>query len=173
MEIERKFLVNIEFIDFDLNKYELEKIEQYYISLTPEVRFRKIMGKETKCFLTVKGEGDMIRKEVESPIDEILFEKMKECMIGNLISKKRYLIKLDNRLNCELDIYEERLKGLATAEIEFESEEMANKIGKNLPKWFGKEVTWNKAYKNKMLSQKDLSICHKNINSHMSSKWSE
>lgn len=155
MEIERKFLVDTQLIDFEINNCELKKIEQYYIALIPEVRFRKIIAEETEYFLTVKGEGTLVRSEVESPINETLFEKMKECIIGHLISKKRYVVKLNDCLNCELDIYEGRLEGLVTVEIEFKNEKMAKKIGKSLPKWFGKEITGDKKYKNKILSQED------------------
>jgi len=45
---------------------------------------------------------------------------------GILITKKRYLIPLSEKLTIELDIFEDALAPLVLAEVEFTSEEEAN-----------------------------------------------
>ena len=86
-EIERKFLVK-EFPDY-LWKYESVNIEQYYISINPEIRIRKI---DEKHFLTFKTEGDLERKEMEIPITEFQFHNLKDIALFEGIHKSRCLI---------------------------------------------------------------------------------
>ena len=50
----------------------------------------------------------------------------------------------------EIDKYCSRLDGLIVAEVEFETEEEANLFA--LPEWFGREVTYDKRFKNKNLA---------------------
>lgn len=153
MEIEKKYFVNEKILSVDLNKYPSKKIEQYYISLNPEIRFRKSVSKNIKYYMTVKSDGTLVRKEVECEIDEKLFESMKECKIGYAIIKTRYNINIINGLIAELDIFEGNLKGLKTVEIEFSNISELNNIDKKLPEWFDRDVTEEKIFKNKALSQ--------------------
>jgi len=140
MEIERKFLVD-KLPEMNINKYD--NIKQYYLSLDPEIRIR---NKNDKTYLmTVKSSGGMIRKETEFEITESIFKELIEVSIS-CVSKTRHYI---GRL--EFDIYF-NIKDLMTVEIEFDSEKEANEF---IPlDWFGKEVTYDKRYKNKNLAIK-------------------
>ena len=51
----------------------------------------------------------------------------------------------------ELDIYYGELEGLITVETEFKSEKEANEF--IVPNWYGKEITYDKRYKNKNLAR--------------------
>lgn len=143
MEIERKFL--IEKIP-DLTGCNCDEIKQGYFSINPEKRVRQ---KGNKFILTEKGEGDLIREEKEIEIDiktaKELFEKSKTY----IIEKTRYYIPYD-KYTIELDIYKGRHAGLVVAEVEFENEEDARNF--KAPNWFGKEITYDKSYKNMMLA---------------------
>ena len=71
---------------------------------------------------------------------------------GIVITKKRYVIPLDTEnLKAELDIFEGRHEGLRIVEVEFESEEQANRFAP--PAWFGEDVTFDGRYHNSHLSQ--------------------
>ena len=167
MEIERKFLVNEEALlsSINLKNYIGNRLEQAYLSTKDaEIRIRKIeyptsvilggikhVSINSKCFMTIKSKGDLSREEVEF---ELLISKYRDLIenkmyIGNIISKLRYEIPLENNLIAELDIYGKELFGLVIVEVEFETEEDANSFDK--PIWFGEEVTNNKKYKNKNL----------------------
>ena len=53
-------------------------------------------------------------------------------------------------LSIELDVYQERLDGLMTAEVEFASEDESRAYSP--PSWFGADVTADSRYKNKNLA---------------------
>ena len=145
MEIERKYI--IEKIDVDLSGCEYKELEQYYISYSPVIRIRRI-GKS--FMLTVKGKGHMAREEFELELSgEEFGELLKKAESGAVI-KRRYYIEYENH-TIELDIYRERLAGLITAEVEFDSMEEAMRF--TPPKWFAMEVTHDKRYKNASLSR--------------------
>ena len=66
-----------------------------------------------------------------------------------IIEKTRYYIPFGEH-TIELDVYEGRHKGLVVAEVKFENEEDAHNF--KAPNWFGKEITYDKSYKNMMLA---------------------
>ena len=70
---------------------------------------------------------------------------------GRLIKKKRYMIPLDCGLTAELDVFEEHLAPLILVEVEFPTEEEANRFVP--PDWFAEDVTFTKQYHNSVLSQ--------------------
>ncbi|MDE6739617.1 MAG: adenylate cyclase, partial [Lachnospiraceae bacterium] len=87
---------------------------------------------------------------------------------GNVISKKRYVIPIDNptfvsdcigsidqiSLCVELDIFEAPFAPLVIAEVEFPSEETANAF---IPlDWFDQDVTNDPSYHNSNLSRRTL-----------------
>lgn len=144
MEIERKFLIDKL---PKLDGYKSDVIAQAYISINPEVRVRK---KGEKYFHTEKGEGAMVRSEHEWEIDEREYLDGVSKSEGRIIEKKRYYIPYQN-YTIELDIYEGRHTGLIVCEVEFASESEANDFV--APKWFGKEITQDVAFRNKMLAQ--------------------
>lgn len=145
MEIERKFLVN-EIPSLSGLRYS--KITQGYISFSPETRIRKM---DDKYYLTKKGEGMVVREEIENEVLKSEGEKYFEQVISNLIIKTRYYIPYDKH-TIELDIYEGIFKGLIVAEVEFESLDEANLF--TPPTWFGEDISNNIEYRNKILATK-------------------
>lgn len=152
MEIERKFLLNC--LPLNIDKFDWCEIEQAYISYDPEIRIRR---KNCSYYLTKKGNGELIRTEIEKEIDDqmyyLLLDYYKE---NNVIKKKRYYVPLSAKLTAEVDIYEEQLEGLNIVEVEFDTEEEAETFV--VPNWFGEEVTYIKEYKNANLSKKSKHV---------------
>ena len=143
MEIERKFLVR-ELPD--LSGVRFSEIKQGYFSIKPERRVRKM---DNIYLLTEKGEGDMVREEIEREIDEKTALEYFAQSKTYIIEKKRYFLNYGN-FTIELDIYEGRHKGLIVAEVEFENEREA--LDFVPPSWFGEDITKNKSYKNMVLA---------------------
>ncbi len=146
LEIERKFLVK--YLPPDLDSYENHTIVQSYVSTDPTIRIRQL---DESYILTVKGGGLIKRVEYELPITKEQFERLRLKTEGNTISKRRYIIPLDNGLKAELDIYYEDLSGFVNVEVEFPDEKTA--ILFTPPDWFGQEVTQDKRYSNSSLSK--------------------
>lgn len=145
MEIEKKFLVTN--IDFNLDNYNYDNITQGYISTSPVIRIRQ---KSNTFFLTCKSKGLLVRDEFEIEITKDEYLKLMDKIDNYLITKRRYYIPYKN-LNIELDVFENQLKGLVIAEVEFSSIEEANSFIS--PNWFGIDVTNDKKYHNNYLSE--------------------
>lgn len=144
MEIERKFLINE--MPVGLGEFEHKKIKQGYFSINPEKRVR-LLGNE--YILTEKGEGDLVREEHETVIDRETGERLFALCQTYVIEKTRYYIPYGEH-TVELDVYGGRHKGLIVAEVEFDSEEEA--LAFVPPEWFGRDITYDKSYKNMMLA---------------------
>lgn len=144
-EIEKKYLVN--YLP-NLDKYKSCFITQIYLSTNPEIRIRKM---DHKTYLTYKSNSTSKRKEIEFSIPNELYNKLSKIKNRSIIEKLRYFIPLDN-YTVEVDIYYGHLKGLVTAEVEFESIEMMNSF--IAPSWFGTDITEDKDFKNKNLALK-------------------
>lgn len=144
MEIERKFLVK----NFpDLSKaIKIKKLEQGYISTSPVIRIRR---SNNQFILTCKGKGLLAREEFELPLSEEEFLHLKKKTEHHTIVKTRYLYPFMHH-TIELDIFEEQLKGLVIAEVEFNSLEAANDF--TPPEWFGDDVTMDHRYQNSYLT---------------------
>ncbi len=157
MEIERKFLLNK--LPDNLESYTKHDLEQAYISTQPVIRIRKKSTPDfTKYILTVKSTGFMTRQEYELDIDESSYINLLKKAEGNIISKSRYIIPLENNLTLELDIFHGKFKGLVMGEIEFPDEESAKKY--TSPDYLSKEVTFDTRFHNSTMSnmsQKDIS----------------
>lgn len=146
-EIERKFLVK------KLPKAYKEcpsgLLMQGYVVIADdglEVRIRK-EGRE--AYLTVKGAGDLERKETEIRLSQKQLKTLWHLTKDRRIEKMRYKIRLDKKF-AYLDIYRGKLRGLKIVEVEFNSIKEANNFMP--PDWFGKEVTYDRWYKNKNLA---------------------
>ena len=141
MEIERKYLLK------ELPKletYENQKIEQAYLCTSPVVRVRR---EDEAYYMTYKGGGLMAREEYNLPLNKEAYEHLVKKADGNVISKTRYLIPLEwEGLVAEVDVFESPFAPLVMAEVEFESEEQANRF--TPPEWFGEEVTFDGRYHN-------------------------
>ncbi len=148
MEIERKYLIEEKNLPAGLDSYRSVLIEQGYLCRTPVVRIRR---QDDDYILTYKSGGMMAREEYNLPLGAEGYAHLKEKIDGKLISKRRYLIPLDDRLTIELDVFYEPCKGLLLAEVEFPDEASANSFCP--PAWFGKDVTFDGRYHNSFLSR--------------------
>ena len=151
MEIERKYLVKKL---PELHNYNFADFEQSYISTNPVIRLRSINHKD--YILTVKSKGYLAREEFELSLTEEQYLNLLLKIEGNVISKRRYFIPLENGLIAELDVYNKNLRNLFTVEVEFDTEEQAKSF--IAPDWFGEDITYNPAYKNSSLSKSNTKI---------------
>ncbi|MCD7818224.1 MAG: CYTH domain-containing protein [Lachnospiraceae bacterium] len=146
MEIERKYLVTT--LPPLLENYPFHQIQQAYLCTSPVVRIRR---QDDEYILTWKGKGLMVREEYNLPLTREAYEHLLPKADGNILTKKRYVIPLDDILKAELDIFEGKFSGLQMVEVEFPDEKAANSFVP--PEWFGQEVTFNPAYHNSFMSQ--------------------
>jgi len=146
MEIERKFLLD-KFPNLD--PIEEAIVCQGYISTDLEVRIRsKETDESTDYIITVKGDGDLSRKESNVYISEYIFMELKEIISKPLIHKTYKGYKLYNGLLLECVLVDSGMESeFMYAEVEFDSEEEALKFIP--PEFLGKEVTYDSAYKMK------------------------
>lgn len=155
IEIERKFLVDLNKVPYDFSKLDKKLIEQGYIIYTPEIRIRSVSGKE--FFMTIKGEKDnaSVRDELEFKISKEAFSKLMSRDDVKKISKTRYIIK-EGLNKYELDVFNGKLQGLACLEVEFENKEAADNF--IVPNWITKEVTNDLRYRNSSLAQNSIPV---------------
>ena len=151
MEIERKYLIDEKNLPADLESCRSVLIEQGYLCRKPVVRIRR---QDDDYILTYKSGGLMAREEYNLPLGAEGYAHLKEKIDGKLISKRRYLIPMENGLTIELDVFDTPYEGLFLAEVEFSSEEQALKY--TPPAWFGEDVTNSGKYHNSRLSQGNL-----------------
>ncbi len=160
MEIEKKY--TIKNLPANLENFPCKIIEQAYLNTSPVVRIRK---SNDSYYLTYKGSGLMAREEYNLLLDETSYQHLLKKADGNVISKKRYVIPVENpqfddsykplttpKLSIELDIFAPPFAPLVMAEVEFPSVEMANAFIP--PAWFDEDVTDNPAYHNSVMSCK-------------------
>jgi Uncharacterized protein conserved in bacteria len=160
MEIEKKY--TLKNLPNNLESYPCRLIEQAYLNTSPVVRIRK---SDDSYYLTYKGSGLMAREEYNLPLDETSYQHLLTKADGNIISKKRYVIPLENpqfnncyqaqnppQLFIELDVFAPPFAPLIMAEVEFPNIEMADAFIP--PEWFGQDVTNNPDYHNSVMSRK-------------------
>ena len=86
MEIERKFKLSA--FPQHLPLLQASQVEQGYLSVTPTVRIRsKCRDGVTDYRLCIKGKGTLVREEVELPLDEDKFFRLKNLLHGEMIRK--------------------------------------------------------------------------------------
>ena len=158
MEIERKFLPLMEQLPFHPEDFPCRRIEQGYLCTNPVVRIRR---DNDEYFLTYKSKGLLSREEYNLPLTPEGYAHLLTKADGRIITKKRYVIPLENNLKLELDIFEGDLAPLIIAEIEFPDEETARAY--QPPKWLGEDVTYSPLYHNSVLSSPDTDIPSLNI----------
>lgn len=155
MEIERKF--EIRYLPGELSEYSCKNIEQGYLCRKPVLRIRKsnedyILTYKMKLDPKGSGEGSpLVNDEVELPLTKEAFDHLIKKIEGNIISKKRYLIPLEDGLTAELDVFGGCLTGLIFAEVEFPDEKTAVEFIP--PDWFGKDLSADRRYSNYHLAQ--------------------
>jgi len=154
VEIERKFLVNID---------KLPKLEngvffkQGYIPSSPGNVVRIRTAGEI-AYITIKGKTEgysRLEYEYEIPVSDAE-EMLEQLCLKPIISKVRYKIKFAGKI-WELDIFDLDNKGLYLAEIELESEEESFEK----PEWIGREVSHLKEYRNRFLADHPYSTWEK------------
>ncbi|MBR8465091.1 CHAD domain-containing protein [Campylobacter sp. faydin G-140] len=156
LEIERKFLLKneniIEFLSNEGVSFKRLNILQFYtkISKNDEIRYRSESGKFIK---TIKFGSDLVREENESECDESEFKDALKNRIGSLITKNRYLFRINNN-PCNIDIFDGDLNGLCIFEVEFkdEAEAVYYQLPSFLLNFVAIDVTCDKRYKNKHIA---------------------
>ena len=123
MEIERKWLV--QGWPEGLAPEHVYTMEQSYLCVRPTVRIRREAesGGRTAHILCFKGQGGLVREEIELEIDEDIFARL-AAMIGQpLIRKERRDYRLPDGHVLEVNAVDpDAPTGFFYAEVEFESE---------------------------------------------------
>lgn len=148
LEIERKFLMK-EFPS-DLELIREVDIWQGYVSIEPEVRIHRAKDRNTgieNFRLTIKGDGMLTRTEIKTDIDTDFYRESLGLMSGEVIYKDYRSYRLGDYILEVCHVDPGRDSEFIYAEIEFESEEAANKFIK--PDFLGEEVTNDHQYKMK------------------------
>lgn len=154
MEIERKFLLNK--LPDHLECFECYTLEQAYIATNPVIRIRKKMWtaaegiQKSAYILTIKSGGLMVREEYEINITDEGYENLSKKAEGNVITKNRYIIPLEDELKLELDIFKGVFEGLIIGEVEFPDEDTAQKY--TPPEYISAEVTFDRRFSNSAMS---------------------
>jgi CYTH domain-containing protein len=150
MEIERKF--TIKKLPDNLDSYTCHIIEQAYLNTDPVIRVRR---QDEEYYMTYKGKGLMAREEYNLPLNKEAYYHLREKADGNIISKKRYVIPIEQTDLCvELDVFDKPFAPLIIAEVEFPDEETAEAF--QMLDWFSQDVTNDPAYHNSNLSKKQI-----------------
>ena len=151
LEIEKKWLIDINNIQYDLTEAKVYNIEQTYINFSPEIRVRRVNNSQYSFTLKKNmSEDGMIRDEIDFLITNEQYNELVSKKVGNTIFKTRYKILKDEQI-ITIDIFKGDLEGLAYMEIEFANTEEANSF--ITPDWVIKDVTDDVRYKNASLAQ--------------------
>jgi adenylate cyclase len=143
-EIERKFV--LDGLPESLDDARSRPVAQGYLAVgDDEVRVRRI-GDST--VLTVKRGSGERRTEEEVEISDEAFEALWPLTQGRRVRKRRFELDRDG-YRIEVDVYEDALEGLVTAEIEFDSERESAAFD---PGDLGREVTGDARYSNQRLA---------------------
>lgn len=151
-EIEKKWLIKVSDIPYDLSQAEKYEIVQTYLIFSPEIRVRNINNNEyvltIKCDTALKG---LVREEHEWLISKEEYDNLLTKKEGKTITKTRYRFVDENGIEMEVDIFSGELEGLAYLEIEFTDIESAENY--KAPDWIIKDVTTDLNYKNGYLAR--------------------
>lgn len=110
------------------------------------MRIRDNSGEYT---LTYKKGSGLVRREIEVSITREAFDALWPATEGLRITKTRYLLPWSDFM-LEIDVYHELLEMLIVCEIEYPSQDSANKA--ELPPWIGAEITDDLRYSNRNLA---------------------
>jgi CYTH domain-containing protein len=148
MEVERKFLLSER--PPGLESHPAKRVEQGYVALDGAVEVRVRRNDGADATLTVKSGGGLARVEEEVDLALARFDGLWPLTEGRRVVKTRYRVPLGEGLTAEVDDYEGDLRGLLTAEVEFDSEASAEAFAP--PAWLGAEVTGDPRYANRALA---------------------
>lgn len=138
LEIERKFLID----SFpELPVWEEKHMWQGYLATAPVVRIRRTQTADAaSCVLCIKGEGSLIRKEIELPLSREQFEELAGLLEGPMIEKIQRVYQLPGGLKLECNCVDrDRPPAFWYAEVEFPTKEAG--MAFEPPAFLGKEVT--------------------------------
>jgi len=145
-EIERKFLVADH--SWRLLVRSSEELRQGYLSEQGRATVR-VRRAGAQGFLTIKGEGGLVRSEYEYPIPPDHAEAMLDELCRKpLIEKTRHSL-LVSGLVWTVDEFRGALAPLVLAEVELDRPDQMI----DLPSWAGREVTGDPAYQNANLAR--------------------
>lgn len=147
-EIERKFLVSAK---PSLDGVSRADVRQGYLTLPDDSVEMRLRQMDDKYFLTLKSGEGLTRGEREVAIDKAQFETFWPATEGRRVEKERWTGDLGEGHTFYLDVFSGPLAPLMLVEVEFDSEEAANRF--KAPEWFGPDVTQDKRFKNKALAQ--------------------
>lgn len=151
VEVERKWLIDKDNIEYDLSNAKIYDIEQTYISFSPEIRIRRVNGNQYSFTVKNNMSADgLIRNETDFLITENDYNFLIQKKEANTIYKTRYKLLEDGQV-IAIDIFKGDLEGLAYMEIEFANKDEANEY--IAPKWIIQDVTDDIRYKNASLAQ--------------------
>lgn len=146
-EIERKFLVSGS--SYKNLATRVMNIKQAYIGAALKGEAR-VSIRDDKAWIIIKSAtARLSRFEYEVPISVEDAESIISNACGEMISKTRYIIPIDDNVKAEVDEFHGSLSGLVIAEVELPSENYEF----DKPSFFGREVTGNSAYYNHNLAK--------------------
>lgn len=146
VEIERKFLLASPDV---LDGIPATGVRQGYMARGEKEEARLRREGDVHTLAVKKGSG-LTRAEFETVLTEEQFDALWPATDGARVSKRRYVVPLPGGRTAYVDVFDGRLSGLATIEVEFATEEEA--LAFRPPGWFGTEVTEDGRYANKELS---------------------
>jgi CYTH domain-containing protein len=156
VEIERKFTVKE--LPKNLESYPYHEIEQAYLNVNPAIRVRR---EDDNYYMTYKCKdpeamtnGNIGQTEYNMPLNKASYEHLLAKADGNVITKRRYLIPIDEELKIELDVCGGVFDGRILAEVEFPSEEAARAY--KPADWFDRDVTGDIRYSNSHMSTEGI-----------------
>ena len=156
IEIERKWLVELENIPFDLEKAERHHLIQSYVCFNPQIRLRNV-DNGSRFVMTVKpGRSEkavLSRPEFEAEITRESYEDLTRETVGKTLEKTRYIVPEpgDTGRKFEIDLFEGAYEGLCVVELEFASEEEAQSYP--TPEWCTRDITYEPVFKNVVMAQ--------------------
>lgn len=129
------------------------RLRQGYLAEDGAVQVR-VRISDGSAVLTVKAGRGLSRTEVEVVIDAGSAEALWPHTEGRRVEKVRHRMSVGAGLVADVDVYEGRLAGLCTAEVEFPTEEAAHAF--QPPAWFGRDVTEEAGWDNASLARHGL-----------------
>ena len=144
---ERKFMVQK--LPGDLDQFSRKEIRQGYLAVTRNGTEARIRRAGAKCSLTIRQAAGNPKVQEEIRISERQFASLWPLTRKTRAEKVRYQI-TRGEVTIVLDVYDGRLKGLATARLKFPSEEASNAFRPF--SWLGAEITDDERYKNRNLA---------------------
>ena len=139
MEIERKWLLDR--FPQGLPEVERAHVEQTYLCTRPVVRVRmKRTAAGCGYVLCFKGEGSLVREEIELPLDRETYGRIRALAGAEPIRKDYLVYALPGGLLLECSLVDEGTpQSFLYAEVEFETVEAAHAFA--APPFLGRELT--------------------------------